>query len=110
MDIIIDITFVCAFYLELIPEWETTFTLIGRDPRNVNPMLALRTGECNDRWDETRKQAFRHRLQTRLSTRLSRQKKRYEQLKQKVEKDILRLVFLSYLYKPKTANMPSIPC
>src|SRR5947207_5609552 len=32
MDIIIDITFVCAFYLELIPEWETTFTLIGRDP------------------------------------------------------------------------------
>jgi len=33
MDIIIDITFVCAFYLELIPEWETTFTLIGRDPR-----------------------------------------------------------------------------
>ncbi len=80
------------------------------EPRNVNPMLSLRTGECNDRWDETRKQAFRHRLQTRLSTRLSRQKKRYEELKQKVEKDILRLVFLSYLYKPKTTTIPSIPC
>lgn len=80
------------------------------EPRNVNPMLALRTGECNDRWDETRKQAFRHRLQTRLSTRLSRQKKRYEELKQKVEKGILRLVFLYYLYKPKTTNIPSITC
>jgi hypothetical protein len=80
------------------------------EPRNVNPMLALRTGECNDRWDETRKQAFRHRLQARLSTRLSRQKKRYEELKQKVEKDILRLVFLYYLHKPKTTNMHSIPC
>ena len=80
------------------------------EPRNVNPMLALRTGECNDRWGETRKQAFRHRLQTRLSTRLSRQKKRYEELKQKVEKDILRLIFLSYLYKPKTTTIPSVPC
>ncbi len=80
------------------------------EPRNVNPMLALRTGECNDRWDETRKQAFRHRLQTRLSTRLSRQQKRYEQLRQKVEKDILRLIFLGSLYKPKTASIPSIPC
>ena len=80
------------------------------EPRNVNPMLALRTGECNDRWDETRKQAFRHRLQTRLSTRLFRQKKRYEELKQKVEKGILRLVFLYYLYKPKTTTIPSIPC
>jgi len=80
------------------------------ESRNVNPMLALRTGECNDRWGETRKQAFRHRLQTRLSTRLSRQKKRYEELKQKVEKDILRLIFLSYLYKPKTTTIPSVPC
>jgi len=80
------------------------------ESRNVNPMLALRTGECNNRWDETRKQAFRHRLQTRLSTRIFRQKKRYEQLKQKVEKSILRLVFLSYLYKPKTTNTSSIPC
>ena len=80
------------------------------ESRNVNPMLALRTGECNDRWGETRKQAFRHRLQTRLSTRLSRQKKRYEELKQKVEKDVLRLIFLYYLYKPKTTTIPSIPC
>jgi hypothetical protein len=80
------------------------------EPRNVNPMLALRTGECNDRWDETRKQAFRHRLQTRLSARISRQKKRYEELNQKGEKDILRLVFLCHLYKPKITTIPSIPC
>ena len=80
------------------------------ESRNVNPMLALRTGECNDRWDETRKLAFGHRLQTRQSSRLSRQKKRYEKLRHNVEKGILRLVFLYYLYKPKTTNIPSIPC
>src|SRR2546429_5083164 len=32
MDIAIGIIFVCAFYLELLPECSTTFTLIGRDP------------------------------------------------------------------------------
>src|SRR2546430_4250175 len=32
MDIIIDIIFVCAFYLELIPEWSTTFTRKDREP------------------------------------------------------------------------------
>src|SRR5262245_30783619 len=32
MDIEIDIIFVCVFYLELAPEWETIFTLFGREP------------------------------------------------------------------------------
>src|SRR5260370_13404781 len=32
MDIGIGIIFVCAFYLEPLPECSTTFTLIGRDP------------------------------------------------------------------------------
>ncbi len=80
------------------------------EPRNVNPMLALRTGVCNDRWDETRNQAFRQRLLTRQSSRFARQKKRYDELKQKVEKSILHLLFLSSLCKPKIIESTVIPC
>jgi hypothetical protein len=76
------------------------------ESHNVNPMLALRTGECNDRWEETRNQAFRQRLKIREATRSARQKKRYEILKQKVEQSILRLLFLCSLNKPKTTNIP----
>jgi hypothetical protein len=32
MDIVIDIIFVCAFYLEPTPERWTTFTLLDREP------------------------------------------------------------------------------
>jgi len=73
--------------------------------RNVNPMLALRTGECNDRWEETRNQAFRQRLAARASHRLARQEKRYQELKQQVEQNILRLLFLYSLNKPKTTEI-----
>jgi hypothetical protein len=76
------------------------------EPRNVNPMLVLRTGECNDRWNETRNQAFRRRLKTRLSSRFAHQEERYNELKQKVEKSILHLLFLSSLYKPKITKIP----
>ena len=76
------------------------------EPRNVNPMLALRTGECNDRWEETRNQAFRHRLKTREATRFARQQQRYETMKQKVKKSILRFIFLLSLNKPKTTKIP----
>jgi hypothetical protein len=74
--------------------------------KNVNPMLALRTGICNDRWNETRNQAFRQRLLTRQSSRFARQKKRYDELKQEVEKTILHLLFSFSLYKPKTTKIP----
>ena len=80
------------------------------EPRNVNPMLALRTGECNDRWNETRNQAFRQRLLTQKASRFARQKKRYDELKQKVEKSILHLLFLSSLCKPKIIEATVIPC
>jgi hypothetical protein len=76
------------------------------ESHNVNPMLALRTGECNDRWEETRNQAFRHRLKTREATRIARQKKRYETLRQKVEHSILRFFFLYSPNKPKIAKIP----
>jgi RNase P subunit RPR2 len=63
--------------------------------KNVNPMLALRVGECNDRWEETREQAFRQRLLTRNSQRFARQVARYEEIEQKVAKNIMRLLLLS---------------
>jgi hypothetical protein len=65
------------------------------EPRNVNPMLALRTGECNDRWTETRNQAFHHRLLIRRKKRFARQKDRYDELCQNVQKLILRFLLLS---------------
>jgi len=76
------------------------------EPRNVNPMLALRTGECNDRWNETRNQAFRQRLKARLSSRFARQEERLNQLKQKVKEGILHLLLLFSLSKPKTSEIP----
>lgn len=76
------------------------------EPRNVNPMLALRTGECNNRWNETRNQAFRHRLKTRLSRRFARQEERFNQLKQQVKEGILHLLLLLPLSKPKTSEIP----
>lgn len=76
------------------------------EPRNVNPLLALRTGECNDRWEETRNQAFRHRLKTREAARFARQTQRYEIMKQKVKTSMLRLIFLLSLSQPKTPKIP----
>lgn len=64
----------------------------GRE--NVNAMLALRCGECNDRWEETREQAFRQRLLTRNSQRFARQAARYDVLKLLLEKTILRFLLL----------------
>lgn len=37
-------------------------------PSHVNPMLALRTSVCNDRWDEAWQQAERHLCQQRLES------------------------------------------
>jgi hypothetical protein len=74
--------------------------------RNVNPMLALRTGVCNERWEETRNQAFRQRLAVRQSHRLARQEKRSHELQQQVEQSILRLLLLCFLNKPKITKIP----
>ena len=69
--------------------------------KNVNPMLALRLGECNDRWAETREQAFRHRRETRRSHRFTQQQARYDELEQKVLKTVLHLFLLASPSKPK---------
>jgi hypothetical protein len=77
--------------------------------RHVNPMLALRTGVCNDRWEETMQQASRQRLLNRRTRRFARQKKKKEEMKQKVKLLFLRL----FLYLPhpqvKTPHLPALP-
>ncbi len=62
--------------------------------RNVNPLLALRTAVANDRWEETIHQASGHRLFTRRARRVARQKNKYEQLRQKVQRLVLRFFLL----------------
>lgn len=75
--------------------------------RNVNPMLALRTAVCNDRWEETMQQASRQRLLTRRSLRVARHTKKDEQKRQKVKKLLLRL-FLSRPHPQfKTGHLPA---
>jgi len=74
--------------------------------RNVNPMLALRTGVCNDRWDETMQQAFRQRLLVRRSHRFARQKKKDEELTQKVRMLFLNLFFFQMSFQSKTQQTP----
>lgn len=76
------------------------------EPRNVNPMLALRTGICNDRWDETREQAFHHRLLIRRKKRFARQKDRYDELCQNVHKLILHFLLLSSSVKHQQKETP----
>jgi hypothetical protein len=69
--------------------------------KNVNPMLALRCGECNNRWEETRDQAFRQRRETRSAQRFARQVARYNELEQKVLKSMLHLWLLASPAKSK---------
>jgi hypothetical protein len=75
--------------------------------RNVNPMLALRTGVCNDRWEETMQQASRHRLLTRRTRRCARQKNKYEQMTHQVKRLFLRLFFLLPGQQLKTRHLPA---
>jgi hypothetical protein len=74
--------------------------------RNVNPMLALRIGVCNDRWQETMQQASRQRLLTRRARRVARHQHKYDQLRQKVQRLALHLALLLAPSQPKPAQLP----
>ena len=74
---------------------------------HVNPLLALRTGVCNDRWEETMQQASRQRLLTRRSLRVARQKKKDEQRRQKVKRLLLRLFLCRPHPQFKTGHLPA---
>lgn len=73
---------------------------------NVNPMLALRTGVCNDRWDETQEQAYHQRLLTRRAKRIARSAVRYEVLEHEVKKTLLRFFLLLSPLKQKQTHVP----
>lgn len=75
--------------------------------RNVNPMLALRTGVCNDRWQETMQQASRQRLLSRRALRVARHKKKDEQRRQKVKRLLLRLFLCRPHPQFKTGHLPA---
>jgi hypothetical protein len=67
--------------------------------KNVNPLLALRCGACNDRWAETRAQAFRQRRQARRQEQIKRQAARYDELEQKVFQNLFHFYLLAYQSK-----------
>jgi hypothetical protein len=77
--------------------------------RNVNSVLALRTGVCNERWEETMQQASAHRLLTRRVRRCARQQKRYDELRQKVNRLVLRLFLCLPHSQLKPAHSPGSP-
>jgi hypothetical protein len=76
--------------------------------RNVNPLLTLRTGICNDQWEETRNQAYRQRLLTRRARRFARSAARYEAIEQEVKKNLLHLFFLISPSKLKQKQIPQV--
>lgn len=58
------------------------------EPKNVNPMLALRTAVCNDRWPE----AWQQRSQAAQQHHHERQQQRIQQRVQKVRRHLLTLL------------------
>ncbi|HEX4713431.1 MAG TPA: hypothetical protein VH164_00735 [Ktedonobacteraceae bacterium] len=50
------------------------------EPTHVNPLLALRTSACNDRWDESTALARTHLQHQRLEHRRTRQQQRSDRL------------------------------
>jgi hypothetical protein len=71
---------------------------------HVNPMLALRTEICHDRWDQAWVLTCQHRGHQRLQKRISRQKIRCDQAKHQLQRLILRMVLLASPLLPKPAS------
>jgi hypothetical protein len=70
---------------------------------HVNPMLALRTQVCHDRWDEAWVQTTEHRGQQRMHKRLSRHQMRRDQALHTLQQLIVRMVLLASPLLPKSA-------
>ena len=78
-------------------------------PAHVNPLLALRTSACNDRWDETNQQVQEHRAGQRLAQRRSRQADRYARLLLQIQIALLLLAPPSKPQPPAPPRTPSSP-
>lgn len=76
---------------------------------HVNPMLALRTQVCHDRWDEAWVQTAEHRGQQCMQKRLSRHQLRRDQTLENLQLLLVRMVLLAspLLPKPVPAESPS---
>ena len=74
---------------------------------HVNPMLALRTQVCHDRWDEAWVQTSEHRGQQRMQKRISRQKIRLDQARHHLQQLILRLILVASPILPKPVSVGS---
>ena len=78
-------------------------------PAHVNPLLALRTCACNDRWDETTQQVQEHLAEQRLAQRRSHQADRYARLLRQIQIALLLLAPPSKLHPPAPPRSPSSP-
>jgi hypothetical protein len=73
---------------------------------HVNPMLALRTQVCHDRWDEAWVLTCQYRGQQRMQKRLSRHQLRRDQSLLQLQQLILRIALLASPLLPKPASEP----
>jgi hypothetical protein len=69
---------------------------------HVNPMLALRTQVCHDRWDEAWMLTCQHRGHQRMQKRISRQKILRDQARHQLQRLILCMVLLASPLLPKS--------
>jgi hypothetical protein len=81
------------------------------EPAHVNPMLALRTTACNDRWDETAQSRQAHLEKQRLTQRRTRQYERYAHLLSRLQVALLLLQTRSRPHPPvpTVASAPPPP-
>jgi hypothetical protein len=76
------------------------------EPTHVNPLLALRTSACNDRWDEALASAHTHLHAQHLEQRRIHQQQRYEHLLFPLVVGFLLLKHRPSLLAPQTAPFP----
>lgn len=77
------------------------------DPKNVNPMLALRNAICNERWSESWQQHQQWRRAERRVHKQHRCEQRRARLLDALQEQIVRLYLL--LPRPAPAPQPSAP-
>lgn len=77
---------------------------------HVNPMLALRTEVCHDRWEEAWLQTCEQRRQQRMQQRLSRQTSRRDQALHELKLLLLRIMLLASPPRPKPAPPKPVSC
>jgi hypothetical protein len=75
---------------------------------HVNPMLALRTQVCHDRWEEAWVQTAEHRGHQRQHLRLSRHQLRRHQALEKLQQLMMRIALLASPARPKPAPLEPV--